>query len=180
MSDPLLKRFEYEFHSADYHLLLEVVTALRTVIGHLLKALKEGGTNYGDLENETAPEFMLNLYEHFKHPKDVLYEIGVQSAASSHLCCLVDLPLVSTYSCLRLFFRWVDEGFYDFNALPFPFKKHLNYRDQCTLDEMQLGWPGTTADLLKELQQLVDVLKHSEQDITNHVTDTLNVSQLLL
>ena len=37
MEDMLLKRFEYEFHSANYHALVEVITGLRTVIGHLIK-----------------------------------------------------------------------------------------------------------------------------------------------
>ena len=37
MEDALLKRFEYEFHSASYHTLVEVITGLRTVVGHLMK-----------------------------------------------------------------------------------------------------------------------------------------------
>ena len=37
MEDMLLKRFEYEFHSANYHTLVEVITGLRTVIGYLIK-----------------------------------------------------------------------------------------------------------------------------------------------
>ena len=37
MEATLLKRFEYEFHSAGYHTLVEVITGLRTVVGHLMK-----------------------------------------------------------------------------------------------------------------------------------------------
>ena len=37
MEDMVLKRFEYEFHSAGYHTLVEVITGLRTVVGHLIK-----------------------------------------------------------------------------------------------------------------------------------------------
>ena len=33
----LQKRLEYEFHSASYHTIMEVITGLRTVAGHLLK-----------------------------------------------------------------------------------------------------------------------------------------------
>ncbi len=31
------KRMEYDFHTAGYHSLVEVVTALKTVAGHLIK-----------------------------------------------------------------------------------------------------------------------------------------------
>ena len=31
------KRLEYEFHSASYHTILEVVTGLKIVAGHLVK-----------------------------------------------------------------------------------------------------------------------------------------------
>ena len=37
MEDMLLKRFEYEFHSANYHTLVEIITGLRTVVGYLIK-----------------------------------------------------------------------------------------------------------------------------------------------
>ena len=172
---PLMKRFEYDFHSADYHLMIEVMTALRSVTGHLVKALEEGREDYGNLENQTAPEFMLNLYEHLKKDSDVLYEIGVQHASPSHLGCLADLPLPATYSCLRLFFRWVEEGFYDFSTIPFPFKAHLSYPDQQTIDQLRFKWASTVNELKKELQQLVDVLKHSELDITSRVNEAINV-----
>ena len=37
LTDNLQKRFEYEFHSASYNEMIEVITALRTVCGHLVK-----------------------------------------------------------------------------------------------------------------------------------------------
>ena len=37
VEEVLLKRFEYEFHSAGYHTLVEVITGLRTVVSHLMK-----------------------------------------------------------------------------------------------------------------------------------------------
>ena len=175
LPDALMKRVEYEFHSANYHLMMEVLTALRTVTGHLVKALEDQRTDYGDLRAQTAPEFMLNLYEHLTRHSDVLHEIGVQSASPSHLRCLADLPLTATYSCLRLFFRWVDEGFYDFCAVPFPFKVHLGYKDQQAIEQLRVRWSCTVPELLKELQQLIDVLKHSEQDITRRVNEAVNV-----
>ena len=37
LEDSYRKQIEYEFHSAGYHAIMEVVTGLRTVMGHLIK-----------------------------------------------------------------------------------------------------------------------------------------------
>ena len=37
MEDTLQKHFEYQFHSADYHTVLQIITGLKTVLGHLIK-----------------------------------------------------------------------------------------------------------------------------------------------
>ena len=178
LSEPLLKRFEYEFHSASYHLMNEVVMALRTVIGHLTKALHDvQNTEHEELKDQLVPEFMLNLYEHLKGHSEVLREVGVRSAQPSHLQCLADLPLMSAYDCLKLFFGWVEEGYYDFSALPFPFKVHMIYQDRLLMDQqLRLRWLGSISDLKEELQDLITVLKHSEQDITNRVKEAASVS----
>lgn len=177
LPDPLQKRFEYEFHSASYHLMVEVLTALRTVTSHLSKALEEKRQHCPDVQ-ETALEFMLKQYKDLHTYNKVLDEIGVQttSTSSSQLICLADLPLTATYSCLRLFFRWVDEGFYDFSALPFPFKVHISYQDRLAIEQLYVTWSSTMAELMKEIQQLVGALKHSEKDIISCVDDAVNVS----
>lgn len=168
-----MKSFEYEFHSADYHLMIEVVTALKTIMGYLVKALGEGG--WEDSIDTKAVKFMLSLYKHLEEDNDVLYEIGVRHASPSHLHCLADLPLTATYSCLNLFFTWVDEGFYDFSTLPFPLKMHLSEGNQLAIECLPRKWNSTTSELLDELQQLIYVLKQSEQDIINRV-NRLDVS----
>ena len=33
----VLKRFEYGFHSSTHHIMVEVITGLRSVVGHLVK-----------------------------------------------------------------------------------------------------------------------------------------------
>ena len=176
LSGALLKHFEYEFHSASYHLMLEVVTALRTVVGYTIKSLQDTRLRYTNLENQTVPEFMLNLYEHLTKESEVLYEIGIQSASPSHISCLAELPLTSAYSCLKLFFGWVEDGYYDFSALPFAFKVHMSDQDKSVVDQqLCLKWQGSVPDLLEELQNLIDVLKHSEQDITSRVNEAANV-----
>ena len=177
LSEALLKRFLYEFHSASYHLLNEVVMGLGMILGHLTKVLLERPTeDYSDLENETVFDFMLNLYEHLKKHSDVLREIGIQSAQPSHLACLADLPLTAAYSCLTLFFGWVQDGFYDFSSLPFPLKVHMCDQDRLLLDEqLRPCWQRSVGDLKGELQQLTDVLKHSEQDIIIGVKEDAHV-----
>ena len=37
LSDSERKHLEYEFHCAGYHLLLEMITGLHTVMGHLVR-----------------------------------------------------------------------------------------------------------------------------------------------
>ena len=167
LDEALMKSFEYEFHSADFHLMIEIVTALKIVIEYLVKELEEGGwEDYNDIK---AVKFMLSRYEHLEKDDDLLYEIGVRHASPSHLHCLADLPLTATYSCLSLFFTWVDEGFYDFSTLPFPLKMHLSEEDQSAMERLPSKCNGTTFELLYELQQLSDVLKKSEQDIIDRV-----------
>lgn len=161
--------FEYEFHSAEYHLMIEIVTALRTIMGHLVKALGEG---WEDCNGTKAVKFALSLYKHLEKENDLLYEIGVRHASPSHLHCLADLPLTATYSCFNLFFTWVDEGFYDFSTLPFPLKMHLSKGDQLAIECLPSRWNSTTTELLDDL---IYVLKQSEQDIINRV-NRLNVS----
>lgn len=37
MEDALQKHLEYQFHSADYHTMLRMITGLKTILGHLIK-----------------------------------------------------------------------------------------------------------------------------------------------
>ena len=182
---PLRKRFEYEFHSANYDVLLEVMTGLRTIISYLIKALKQGSDSKVDLEKKMATVFMLNLYgKESKESEDlrkievqkkidVLKEIGIRNAKQAHLDCLVELPLTATYSCLKLFLNWVDDGFYDFTDLPFPLKGHM---DDHAL-EQSLKRPGETnlTVLMKHLCQLADILKRSENEIVQAVDEAVQV-----
>lgn len=168
----LLKRFEYEFHSADHNLLSEVVTALRTIIGFLIKTLDKSGENFDDLKSEKVLQFMQNLLEN----DNILHEIGVKSISPPRLRCLSDLPLTATYCCLNLFFHWVEDGFYDFRAIPFLFKMHLSEQEELALTELSHKWEGPLSQLAEKLEQLIHGLKHHEHDI---VDETSNVSPLI-
>lgn len=167
-----MKKFEYEFHSADYHLIAEVVTALRTILGHLVKALDEGRKNFEEL---TALKFISNIHGHLKSEGQALQEIGVHTKSKSCLDCLTKLPLAATYNCFRLFSRWVDEGRYDFNTLPFQLKMHMKDQDRQSLEEICSKWTGPVFVLVKELQHLIDFLKLSEKEITSQVDSAAGV-----
>ena len=168
----LLKRFEYEFHSADHNIMSEIVTALRTIIEFLIKTLDEKkgeGENFDDLKSEKVLtlQFMQNLHEN----DNILHEIGVRSVSPPRLRCLSDLPLTATYCCLSLFFHWVENGFYDFRAIPFLFKMHLNKHEELALTELPRKWVSTMSQLAEKLEQLIHGLKHHEHDIINEASN---------
>ena len=94
------------------------------------------------LEQQTVSQFMLTVYDHLEKSEDVLKEIGVSSISPSQLACLVELPLLSHFSCLQLFANWVRDGVYDFAALPFGLKNHLSSQDQQLIQQIPLKWTG--------------------------------------
>ena len=162
LSDDSKKHFEREFYSASFHLLSEVVSALRIVIRELIKALQNRSEHYKDL---TVTTFIKEIYR-LKKDEDsygVLHKIGVQNASTSQLQCLADLSLTATYNCLTLFMYWVDEGFYDYCNLPFQLKAHLSKTDQQALEQISCKWTGEV------LNQIIHRSKCSEQEIIDEV-----------
>ena len=148
-----------------------VATALRNIIGHFLKVRDEKSSDCQNLDTYMALNFVLVVYES-SSIEDVLKEIGIENLSPSHLQCLEDLPLAATYSCLKLFLHWVDEGYYDYCTLPFPFKVHLSGDQQHAIEE----WKGTIPHLKEELSELIKVLNHSQQDITSRTNaEAINV-----
>ena len=149
----------------------EVVTALRTILGHLVKALDEGR----EVFEESALKFILNLHKHLKSEDQALQEIGVHTESKTHLECLTNLPLTATYSCFKLFSHWVDEGYYDFKTLPFRFKADMRNQDQQCLEELRSMWTDPVFELMKELQHLIKLLKQSENKIISQVDSAADV-----
>ena len=172
----LLNLIEYKFHSASYHLLVEVVTGLRIIIGYLIKTLEQDGAqDSSKMENKTVQNFLLVLYSDCSEGNlSILHKIGIQSGSPSQISCLGEVTLKFCYSCLGLFYSWVVDGYYDFSSLPFTLKtKH----DQLLVDD-KLHSLKTGPDLQKELQHLIDTLKHSENDIAGKVNEKSDVRLL--
>ena len=165
----ILAKLAIEFHSASYHPLLEVLTALRTVIKHLTKSLKESAKG---LDKMSILDFMREIYRSMESDH-VFYNIGIQSAASSQLKCLAKVPLTSAFKCFKFFFQRVDEGYYDFSNLPLILKKTFPATTEETIAALDSKNP---TELLVGLQQLVDILKDSEQDIIKCAQKSADVS----
>ncbi len=126
-----------------------------------------------DLNTLTLPQFMMAyVYEHLSDPQRVLHDIGVtpHSLKHSQLTCLIDIPVPFVFACLQCFVRWVDNGVYDFCNLPLAIKVHLTEEDVMFFkSELRDKWTGSTKELESEVKQMIEVLKHSENDITSTV-----------
>ena len=153
------------------------------------------------LERKTVPQFLLMLYDHLKESEDVLKEIGVCPTSPSQLACLVQLPLSSLFSCLQLFASWVRDGLYDFAALPLGVKTHISNQDKELIQQIPLKWTGreglqswtgyniisiltllsgSHGDLLEEIRQMIEVLKHSETHILKTANESAHVRMTVL
>ena len=157
------------------------------------------------LQQQTVPQFVLTLYDHLKRNEDVLKEIGVHSTSPSQLACLVELPLTSLFYCLQLFASWIRDGVYDFATLPFGVKTSLSSRDQQLIQQVAHKWrgrkikgrkgeegsehkwlqnfnpnSGSHGDLLEEIRQMIEVLKHSETHILKTANESAHVRVMAL
>ena len=126
-----------------------------------------------DLNTLTLPRFMMDyVYEHLSDPQRVLHEIGItpHSLKHSQLTCLIDIPLPRVFACFQRFVQWMDNGIYDFCNLPLAIKVHLSEEDVMFFElELREKWAGTSKELESEVKQMIEVLKHSENDITRTV-----------
>ena len=123
----------------------------------------------------TLPCFMIGyVYDHLTDPNEVLKEIGLpsESLKVSQLTCLIDLPVLFVFGCLQQFVMWVAEGFYDFCSHPITLKTHMTEKDTLFIEkELRGKWTSSPDDLVAEIKQLIDILKHCEADITLKVNE---------
>ena len=91
---------------------------------------------------QTLAIFLLSLYDGPHSIKDVLAEIGMRELTDNQIVCLSELPLVHLYHCLKMFARWMEQGMYDFSALPYTLKAHLHPNDLATLKAIPENWEG--------------------------------------
>lgn len=117
-----------------------------------------------------------HVYNHCTEPKQVLEEIGIPPKGLKHsqLDCLVKLPVQYTCGCLHQFVKWIDEGLCDFCSLPLFLKTHLAEVDAHFIEqELKEKWEGSQGDLVSEVKQLNEVLKHCESNITKSRDDEI-------
>lgn len=144
-----------------------------------IKVILEGDVPKDD--TLTLSSFMVvHVYaEKLQDPRKVLTEIGITSSSlnDSQLKCFIDLPLTSVFSCLQQFVKWVDQGAYDFCSLPFTLKSPMKEEDTHKIEhELRARWTGSLSDLVREVEVLINTIKHSENDIIKKVNE--GVSQV--
>ena len=135
------------------------------------------------LNELTLPSFMIEyVYDHISDHNEVLKEVGLppETLKGSQLGCLIELPLIFVFGCLKQFVKWVAEGFYDFSSLPIAVKTHMAEKDAQFIEQGLWGkWTGSHGDLVAEVKQLTEVLKHCEVDITKKVNEESSAVSVL-
>ena len=107
----------------------------------------------------------------------LLKQIGIDQLAPTQLACVKDLPLRSIHSCLIMFTEWINIGLYDFCTLPFSLKAHMSDTDKEFIEQnLTTVWKGSIWDLHENIDELIEVLKHTENDIAKKVNECPHVS----
>lgn len=183
LPDDQLKLLEYEYHSADYHLLNEVIIGLNIVMDYINKELKEQPENsVSNLQDLSVNRFLLHLYGDIKDDENILKDVGIQDLKPSQSQCLCKLPLVSTFCCLKVFVEWVEDGRYDFCMVPLSFKQRMVPDDVLKLESIAYSkkWKDAKITLMDELELLIEVLKHSERDMLKRSKECSLVCSLFI
>ena len=107
----------------------------------------------------------------------LLKQIGIDQLSPTQLACINDLPLNLIHSCLIMFTEWMCIGLYDFCALPFSLKTHMSVTDEEFIEQNLITeWKGSIWDLRENIDELIEVLKHTENDIASKVNEYPHVS----
>ena len=172
-----IKHYEYEFHSANHQLMITVVIALRDLIVNLHTKLYTDKEDCKYFEKQTLVEFIRYIFKPEITESEAFQKVCVKEATPPQIHYLASLPLTAIYKCLKLFIGWIEEGVYDYCMLPFPFKVHMRLEDKKSIENLCQRWQFNLplCDLLKELEQLIDTLKLSEQNIIHRVNEATNV-----
>lgn len=80
LPDGLERRIVYEFHSASYHSLTEIVVGLKTALGHLIKTVPPEGSVNHEIREASLRSFISNEFDDHLNEQstNVLAEIGIR------------------------------------------------------------------------------------------------------
>lgn len=53
------------------------------------------------------------------------------------------MKLQNVYHTLQIFVQWIEDGYYDFQSLPYATKSHLHEEDEKVLWQLQQHYTGT-------------------------------------
>jgi len=54
------------------------------------------------------------------------------------------MKLQNVYHTLQIFVQWIEDGYYDFQSLPYATKSHLHEEDEQVLWQLQQHYTGTS------------------------------------
>jgi hypothetical protein len=140
MEKEYYKRLEFEFHASGYHIMQATTTGIRIAAGHLVQSVEYGDQNFNQGWN--VAEFLLHLYDDHYSKKEVLTKIGMGELTATQAGTVLELPLANLYHCLKSFATWMENGMYDFSALPFSLKAHLWPTDSTIFKTLPDKWQG--------------------------------------
>ena len=130
-------------------------------------------------ENQTISQFVRMVYTEVVDEDALLKQIGIDQLAPTQLACIKDLPLRSTLSCVIMFTDWINIGLYDFCTLPFSLKAHMSDMDKEFIEQNLISsWKGSIGDLHENIDELIEILKHTENDIASKVNEYPHVSYI--
>ena len=66
------------------------------------------------------------------------------SLSAHQLSCFLETKLQNVYYTLHIFVQWIEDGYYDFQSLPYATKTHLHVEDERVLQQLQQDYKGTT------------------------------------
>jgi hypothetical protein len=174
MDPDTVKVLEQQFHNSSYHLIMETVSGLRGVAGHLIRNLM--GMSQGDLDDliDLKVVDFLSMVFDTQEPlktisggkKSIFHEIGLHSLTINQFTSLEDLMLVHVYDALKWFVMWISQGWHEFCSLPFATKIKLSPPDVEALLSIPGRYTGTDGQLLNQLKAVVVVLSHFESTST--------------
>ena len=69
--------------------------------------------------------------------------VSLFSLSAHLLSCFLDMKLQNVYHTLHIFVQWIEDGYYDFQSLPYATKTHLHVEDELVLQQLQQDYNGT-------------------------------------
>ncbi|XP_065913406.1 uncharacterized protein [Dysidea avara] len=173
------KSLEYHFRTATYQTLTEIVTGLRTILGHLIQDILQQKSKVWDTRlNITIASYLKASFN--KDQETVFGEIGIQSISDKQKVIFGEIEMKRLFRCMGLFVGWLQGGLYDFSTLPVSVFKHLDNEDKETLQKIPDKYSLGEKDLLTDFDEFEKIMNHAESHLTTQAELRKSVKESLL